>query len=177
MLIAGVVVAIVVGYLRKGKISNFENVQFKLWYLVTVAFLIQFISFNEQIINEELFYILHLLSYVIIMGVFILNRHLKSVWIVAAGHLMNFLVIAVNQGKMPVRMTDRIMELTGGNPYFDRGHMMLVEETRLKIFADLFVLDIPVIPISVFSIGDVFLVLGIFLLIQKGMLAKPEDIE
>ena len=53
--------------------------------------------------------------------------------------------------------------------------MLLVDETRLKIFADLFVLDMPVIPISVFSIGDVFLVVGIFLLVQKGMLTKSEE--
>ncbi len=177
MLVAGVVVAILVGYLRKGKISNFEYVKIKLWYLVTVAFLIQFISINAQFVNDRLFYLLHLLSYVIIMSVFIINRHLFSVWIIGAGHIMNFIVIAFNDGKMPVRMTERIMTLTGGNPYFDRGHMMLTEMTKFKIFADLFVLDVPVIPISVFSIGDVLLVVGIFILVQKGMLAKSEDIE
>ncbi len=177
MLVAGVIIAILVGYLRKGRISNFEYVKIKLWYIVTVAFLIQFISINAQFIDDRLFYILHLLSYVIIMGVFIINRHLFSVWIIGAGHIMNFLVIALNEGKMPVRVTEKIMTLTGGNPYFDRGHMMMTDDTKFKIFADLFVLDIPIIPVSVFSIGDILLVIGIFILVQKGMLAKSEDVE
>ncbi len=172
MLVSSVILAIIIGYLRKGRLSNFENIKFKLWYLISVAFLIQFIGINLQIFNDMTYYVLHILSYVIIIFVTCINHHLFSVWFLGIGNLMNFVVIAFNEGKMPVKITTKIMEITGENPYFDRGHMMMNELTRFKIFGDLFVLDVPVIPVSVFSGGDVLLVIGAFLLIQQGMTAE-----
>jgi len=177
MFIAAVIISLVVAYLRGGKISYFEKLNFKLWYLLSVAFLIEFLAKNLQFINDTWFYILHLMTYVIIMYVVIINRHIPSMWLLAIGNLMNAFVIAVNQGKMPVRVTNRILEGLSGQPYFDRGHMLMTKASQLKFLGDIFTLKLPILPLSVFSLGDVFLVICVFSLVQEGMVAKAVKIE
>lgn len=169
MLLVGILISIIIGYIRGGKLRRFENITIKLWYFISVAFLIQTIALRVPQINDNMFYILHLLSYVIIMYVCIINWRKLSVSFMGIGTLLNMIVIALNSGQMPVKVPDFIQD-----PLFDRGHTLMTDVTKAKILGDLFLLDIPFFG-GVFSVGDVFLVLGASLLIQYAMMYQLEE--
>ena len=165
-----VIIGIVIGYLRKGKLSRFEEIRFKLWELFPLAFLLQFLG-NQISMSDFTFYVVHLLSYVIILIVLFLNRSLFPIRVFALGHCMNMIAIAFNRGKMPVDVG--FLE----NPVFDRGHSLLQEDTLFRVFSDIFIVRIPGVTIRAYSLGDFFLMIGIFLLIQYIMLYKKTECE
>lgn len=163
-----ILIGIMIGYLRKGRLSRFEEMNIKLWELFPLAFLLQFLG-NRISMSDFTFYLVHLSSYVIILIVLFLNRRFFALRIFAIGHIMNMLAIGFNQGKMPVDVGFL------KNPIFDRGHSLLQEGTNLKILCDIFVVRIPGITIRAYSLGDFFIMAGIFLLIQKIMLFEKTE--
>lgn len=167
MFILTVIVSVIIGYLRRGQLKNLEFLSIKLWYFLSLAFLIQIIAIRLSILSDFIFYILHISSYVIIMYICWINFHYSSVKVMAIGNLCNALVIAFNQGKMPVKVPDIV-----DNPIFDRGHMLLNSSTKLEYLADIVFIRIPSFKIYMLSIGDIFLMIGVFLLIQHGMVMK-----
>lgn len=169
MLVSSVIISIIIGYIRGGKLRRFEDITIKLWYFISVAFLIQTIAMILPQINVINFYVLHMLSYVIIMYVCFINRKILSVTIMGLGTLLNMIVIGFNAGTMPVKVPDYIMD-----PVFDRGHSLMTELTNISILGDIFLLNIPFIG-GVFSIGDIFLVVGAFMLIQYVMTYNVKD--
>jgi len=170
MLLQGVILSIIIGYIRGGKLRLFENITIKLWYFISVAFLIQTIALRVPNINDTIFYVLHILSYVIIIYVCLINRKILSILIMGFGTLLNMIVIGFNAGRMPVKVPDYIIE-----PLFDRGHTLMNELTKASILGDIFLIDFPLIGGGVFSIGDVFLVVGAFVFIQYVMMYKLDD--
>ena len=167
MLLQGVVLSIIIGYIRGGRLRFFENITIKLWYFISVAFLIQTIALRIPKITDTVFYVLHILSYVIIIYVCIINRKILSILIMGFGTLLNMVVIGFNAGRMPVKVPTYIIE-----PLFDKGHMLMSELTKVSILGDIFLIDLPLIGGGVFSVGDVFLVIGAFVFIQYVMMYK-----
>jgi len=167
MFILAIIVSVIIGYLRRGQLKNLEFLSIKLWYLLSLAFLIQIIAIRVSFLTDYIFYILHISSYVIIMYICWVNFQYVSVKVMAIGNLCNALVIAFNQGKMPVKVPDIV-----DNPIFDRGHMLLTSSTKLEYLADIIFIRIPSFKIYMLSIGDIFLIVGVFLLIQRGMIIK-----
>jgi len=106
-------------------------------------------------------------------------------WIAGLGVVMNLAVIAANHGAMPadpalVRAAGqgRILDLAQAGRY--PTHRTLDAQTRLPFLADRFLLRHPYPRPSVFSLGDVFITLGVVVLIFWGMgafgwRAKPAD--
>ncbi|KGQ21053.2 hypothetical protein THFILI_08670 [Thermus filiformis] len=100
------------------------------------------------------------------------NRHLKSLYLVFLGLLLNTLVILVNGGHMPVSpealvrvgLADWVELLKGQG---DAVHALLTEKTRLPFLGD-------VIPLArmrkVISPGDVLILLGILGVVVEGSL-------
>jgi hypothetical protein len=155
---------IIIGYLRKGKLKNLEYLSIKLWYLLSVAFLIQLIAIKVNSLTDYVFYILHLSSYVIITYVCWINRHYVAIQIIGLGNSLNAFVIAFNEGKMPVKVPEFI-----SNPVFDRGHALLTDSTQLSFLSDILLIRIPSVRLYMLSLGDIVLMIGVLLLIQKGM--------
>lgn len=167
MLLQSVILSIVVGYIRGGKLSHFENLTIKLWYFISVAFLVQIIALRMPHINDSIFYILHMLSYVIIVYICILNRKILSIVVMGLGTLLNMIVIGANAGQMPVKVPDNIID-----PIFDRGHSLMTQASHIPILGDIFLIEFPFIGGGMFSIGDVVLAIGAFLFIQYVMKDK-----
>jgi hypothetical protein len=166
LLLYCVVLSVIIGYIRKGRLRHLENLNISYWYLITVAFFIQTIALRMTQINDTIFYMSHMLSYVIIMYVCIINWNKLSIILIGLGNLLNMIVIGFNQGKMPVKVPAYITE-----PFFDRGHMLMTEATKFRILGDLILIRVPLLH-GVISIGDVLLVIGVFLIIQAGMLRQ-----
>lgn len=174
MFVLSIVVAIIIAYLRKGKLKNLEYLSIKLWYLLSVAFLIQIIAIRISNLSNIVFYVLHLSSYVIIMYICWVNRHYIPIQIMGLGNLLNAIVIGFNEGKMPVKVPSFVE-----NPIFDRGHILMTSDTHVRFLGDIFLVRIPTIKLYMLSLGDIFLIIGVFFLIQRGMMIAPpldEDI-
>ncbi|HCK67343.1 MAG TPA: hypothetical protein DHW49_13870 [Anaerolineae bacterium] len=147
-----------------------------LW-LVFVSFLPQFIAIyfpntRAQISDEWASGIL-IASLIGLLGFAWLNRNLLGMKILFVGAVLNFTVIVANRGFMPISpqtashlvSEEIVSEIPIGSRFGTKDILLLPEQTRFEILADRFLtptwLNYPV----AFSLGDVFLAIGIFLLL------------
>lgn len=149
------VIAVLVGLARGGKLSNLTEIGVRAWWLLFIGFGIQAVATFLPRSSHELAVGLILSSYVPLLVFVWLNRQMAGLWVAGIGVLMNFTVIAANGG-MPVML--EAVKLAGGSADVALGakHVFLTEETSLAFLADI----IP-LPRSVISMGDVFLAIGV----------------
>lgn len=181
MLVDGFVLSVITGILRRGSIKRLAKIPLRHVYMFVLAFMLKFIivfwGSHETFVGRYSYYF-HLLSYLALFGGFFLNLHIPEIPIISAGSLANFLVIFTNGGKMPVLLS--AAQKAGLSPYLEilkngtayATHTILSETTRLKFLADIFFIPPPYPKPRVFSIGDVVMVFGVFLLVQRYMVAK-----
>ena len=157
-------VALTVAVVRGGRLSNLGDIRLRLWFLLPAALLMQ--GATQLLSNDgwtaTLGSWLILLSYLPLLGVVVINRDRKGMWLAGIGVLMNFVVIAINGG-MPV-LEGAAVVASGFQSGLDIGgdfkHVVLDSSTRLAFLAD-------VIPLRLFgqgqvlSLGDVFLAVGL----------------
>ena len=177
MLLEALLLSIFIGWLRGGSLGRFGDWDFRVPWLFIVAFLLQF-SLPQLVpvlnLGKGLAFYILVFSYVLLIEGIILNRKNKYFLIMGLGILLNFVVIVLNGG-MPVSLETVVKY---GSPEaalrikqsFDFIHISMNNETVLKFLAD--IIPVPsLLPLgmSLVSIGDVFLSLGIFLVVQKQM--------
>ncbi|GLV47844.1 hypothetical protein TJA_10040 [Thermus sp. LT1-2-5] len=100
------------------------------------------------------------------------NRHLKSLYLVLVGLILNTMVIFANEGHMPV--SAEALERAGLGDFVpivkakgDAVHALLDETTRLSFLGDV----IPLPPLrKVVSLGDLFILAGITGVVVEGAL-------
>lgn len=119
--------------------------------------------------------LLNLGSMGLLVGALVLNRELWGARFAGLGVLANVAVIFANGGKMPVSTdalrsvgmpASRIAYLIAGRSLT---HRPMRPGTILWFLGDLFYLPPPIARSAVFSIGDIILAGGVFLLIQDAM--------
>ncbi len=149
------VVAIIVGLARGGKLSNLTEIRVRAWWLLFLGFGLQFASVFLPVDKHDLAVALILSAYVPLLIFVWLNRKKAGLWMAGIGVLMNFTVIALNTG-MPVML--EAVKVAGGaaNMALGAKYVMLDDTTRLAFLADV----IP-LPKNVISLGDVFLAIGV----------------
>jgi len=117
-------------------------------------------------------------SYALLLAVLWANRRTEGIQWIGLGLLLNLLVMVANGGWMPVTpeaitrvgLVHLAPELTSGmRLYSSKDIILLARETRLWFLSDIFVFARPFPVPSVFSIGDVFVALGAFVLLQSTM--------
>jgi hypothetical protein len=147
--------SIVVSLVRGGKLSNLAAIEIRAWWLLFVGFGLQAVANWLPDDSWRVAIALFLSSYVVLLLVVWLNRADPGLWIAGIGILMNFTVIALNQG-MPVLV--EAIEVAGGSPdiALDAKHVLLDDGTLLPFLGDV----IP-LPRNVISLGDVFLAIGL----------------
>ena len=152
---AVILFSIVVSLVRGGKLSNLAAIEMHAWYLLFLGFGLQVVASALPDDRSTWAVTLLLTSYLLLLLVVWLNRAEPGIWIAGVGILMNFTVIALNQG-MPV-LTAAI-EVAGGSPEIELGakHVALNDGTHLPFLGDV----IP-LPGNVISLGDVFLAIGL----------------
>lgn len=181
MIIESVGTSLVVGKLRKGKFSYLKDAEIHKWYLIVFAFLLEFIavflsSRGYQFVSNNIFSI-HLISYSLLFVGIYFNISKLSFKLIMLGTFLNFLVIMLNGGQMPVSQDAMIRAgLTGDLDALINGeiitHTVIGKDTVLKFLGDIFILAKPYPKPKVFSLGDVFLAIGIFVYIQEIMVKK-----
>ena len=104
-----------------------------------------------------------------VLFIFLLCNHRRPVWplFAFAGTLLNFLVIVLNEGCMPVSASllggasERLAQLTQGRIY---AYCLMDGSTRLAFLGDVIRLGPAGMPLGYASIGDVVLCLGVGIL-------------
>lgn len=91
------IVSVILSLVFKRNIYHVFSCRIRLLYLFPVPFLIQILPFPQR-------GIVMLASYLILLLVFLMNKHLKGFPWIAAGSALNGLAIALYGGKMPVFM-------------------------------------------------------------------------
>ncbi len=189
MLIESIVFALVLGLILGGKLKNLEKIKLEKIYLVFIAFFIEYIAgilINSDNISlrESIFaytYNIQLLVYILLMVFFIYNFKYLGIKFLAFGSFLNFFVIQINKGFMPVDMQlamklgyyNSVKYLELGKVF---GHKILntANDTWI-ILAD--IIDIPppyFFPKSI-SIGDIVIGFGVFFLLFLNMFYSKNE--
>lgn len=104
--------------------------------------------------------------YIGLLHVSFLNIKKSYMMLFFLGTLMNFLAIGANGFKMPVYVSELLTDIEAKKMFLLSGkdlvHSLLTEETRLKFLCDIFTLHPPYPFPKTISIGDIFLISGIF---------------
>lgn len=104
--------------------------------------------------------------YFSLIYVSLLNIRNPFMMLFFSGALLNFAAIAANGFKMPVYVPDLLTDVEAKKMFLLSGkdlvHTLLTEETKLKFLCDIITLHPPYpFPKSI-SVGDVFLLAGVF---------------
>lgn len=185
MLIEGVLLGIIFGYFRKGRLVNLAFFKFNKLYLLFLGFLIKFglsyslVNYNH-LFSPRYSFIITLFQYLLIFGFIFYNRKQPFIWVIGIGILLNFIVIGLNFGAMPV--SNRILGLA--SPTIKIGllkeglfytYKLIHKGTILWFLGDIICVSFPLR--QFISVGDIILALGVLLLIQNIMVfsTKPRN--
>lgn len=182
MLFETIILALLVGHLRKGKLSNLENVPMRGWMLISLGFVIYLFqiavlrltqgSLAQMVFNNLEWFQLSS-NLIIIAGLLVSSMEMGYI-ISALGISMNTLAAFVNGGRMPVSkealeglgLFNQLSVLQAGGTSV---HQLADELTSLYLLCD--VIPVPFITPKAVSLGDILLGLGIFLIIHKYMIS------
>lgn len=181
MLLLAVLLSIIIGYLTHGRLRNFAYANLNgLWLPIVAVFLEFMILPLSKLIPvpcDQWRWILLAGTYACSLGFIYLNRHVRlgSVFLLA-GTVSNLAVIAANGWRMPV--STKVLELmnaAGTSTFLDSAqqlkYVVADSSTHLTFLGDMIYCPIPFLR-GFASIGDLFLMIGIFFFIQYIMKAK-----
>jgi len=181
-LLLAILCAAIVGLMRGGSLIRLTKLPLRCGWLILLAFSLQVVIFSSQF--ERLgwpdrygvyLYVASLLLLLLVVG---LNLSLGGMKVLSLGLALNFLVITANGGYMPVPLDNLVKAgmLHQAEMLQARGHFSnlttLTTETRLPFLADIFVIPSYLPFRNVFSLGDVLIGIGAFVLVLRAMQRK-----
>jgi hypothetical protein len=174
MLIETVILALFVSLISGGKMSRLGELVLRKFWLVPLALLIQSGVYWAAVRGIGLgpswaSPVLDTGSYFLLLYFTLRNRSLPGMHWLTLGILLNTIVISLNGGVMPVDPSflpeaSREALLVGQGT-----HGLMTSMTQLSFLADRFYLDIPGLQKQVFSVGDIVIDIGCFILVFKTM--------
>jgi hypothetical protein len=180
--------SILLALVRGGKFAHLAHVSFHYGWLAVLAFAMQImvIYFPEARMGTLHPWNAFLIpvSYSLLFLVAALNRGLPGVPFVAVGLALNIVVMSLNGGLMPVTFESlrkaglehmALGTANGARVMASKDIILSREATRLWFLSDVLVLGEPFPLPTVFSLGDVFLMLGACVLLQSIMLFRPSQ--
>lgn len=168
--------SITILFIRKKRL-DFSSIKLEIkgYQLLIIAAVIEITAefLYDNYSNSNLLKILslHWLIYFAIFVVTILNFKKSFMKLLFIGTLLNFIAIVSNDFKMPVLVSDVLANAEAKKLYLqtsqDLIHSLFTEDTNFKIFCDIITLAPPYPFPKTISIGDVFLLLGVFSVWQE----------
>lgn len=176
--------AIVIGLIRGGKLDRFGALPIRQGGWVLGALLLQSIliygPWSDGPAARSMARGAMIVSYLLLIYFVWLHRALPGIRLVALGLCLNLLVIAANGGYMPASPealsrigypAAKLAEGVGKRISGGKDIVLPREATRFGVLADIFALPPPFPWPVVFSLGDVVISAGVFVLVQRTMLA------
>jgi len=180
MILTVAVIAGLIAVLVRSKLTRqpLRAVELKKAWLVLLAFLPQLVAFGFPSrwiqVSNDLIPVLLVVSQMILIRFAWLNGSIPGGWLLGTGLLLNFSVIVLNRGWMPIS-PDAVRQLIprasadswqiGERLGRTKDMVLRVEDTRLWFLSDRIILpEFFNYPVA-FSIGDIFIAAGAFWLI------------
>ncbi|MFN8020137.1 MAG: DUF5317 family protein [Acidimicrobiales bacterium] len=149
-----------------GRLSRVAEVEVEETWLIITGFVAQTIVISvapRQL--EPIAGAVHLASYLLAAAFLIVNLHLRGLWLVGLGGGLNFAAIVANGGTMPAgAWATRVAGMNIADGEFSNSAM--VAHPRLLFLGDVFPIPASWPLSNVFSIGDVLLVVGAFVVLH-----------
>jgi len=181
ILALAVALGLVIALVRHGRkaFTHLASIPLRYAWLVLIAVVLQIPLLRSPagpLNGFRLQQVLLLVSYLFLFVFLWNNRHIRTIWILGLGISLNLLVILANLGWMPIT-PQTLVRINPGSSLQDwreeqhyaysKDLILARENTRLWILSDILVVP-PPFPIPVaFSLGDLFIALGIlWLMIQ-----------
>ncbi|PKQ17758.1 MAG: hypothetical protein CVT68_06865 [Actinobacteria bacterium HGW-Actinobacteria-8] len=134
-------------------------------WLVWVALLVQSVVLNVTL-PGVFAPVMHVLTYVAALGFAWMNRHAAGVWIVATGAFANGVTIALNGGTLPASAAAaQAAGITQGTEF---ANSAVLDHPVLPWLGDIFAWPAPLPLANTFSVGDVLIVLGVWVAAWSG---------
>ncbi len=171
--------SLLIAIARGGRISELGQLRFQHIWLLFLPLALQLVIFTPlgSLIGSG--DMLERNVYIGSMGIaalaLVLNRHIPGMTWVGAGLALNFLVILLNGGAMPVWPAAR--EFAGMSPLAGRANNVVPfsSETVLPWLGDVIPLPSWMPLANVMSIGDLFVLLGGIIFTQRALFRAPTD--
>ena len=187
ILVAAVLIGLAAGILRaRAGGREYRVFELRATLLVLVAFipqlLIFFLPFSRTLIPTNIASILHITSLLALIVFSFFNIQKTSFWPIITGFLMNALVIVLNGGWMPIS-PDTMQKINAGTWQignrvgFSKDILLQRDETRLWFLSDRFTLPAWLNYQVAFSLGDIFIFVGIISLLWSLGGAKKDKVK
>ena len=177
MFIEALMLGIAIGLVRGGNLNSLRSSHIRMSALLVLAFLIQAVLSFMMLAGSRLFLDFRLVFYAISYGLLFIalffNLQNKAVWLLIVGSLLNFAVIFLNEGSIPIAV--EALEKAGFT-----NRLELIQSGRLLqyqltegpggwlVFLGKRLTPPAAYPIrQVFSIGDLVISMGLFVWIQS----------
>jgi hypothetical protein len=164
LIAALVVVAVLTVPLTGGRWSHLTAFRPRGTWLLWLALGVQILQFGIVALGplDEL---VHVGTYLLAAAFLAMNWRVPGVWLVALGGLSNGLTIALNHGTLPARAA-AVREAGLHVRHTDFVNSGVVAHARLPWLGDVFAVPKGVPLANVFSVGDVVLVVGAFVVVH-----------
>ena len=185
MLIGGILLGLLLGLLAGGRLGNLAEIRLRWTWLLVVAIVVRFgteAALGAQIgIVETLRLPLLASAFIVLLLALWVNRTYPGLSLAFLGVLANTLVIVANDGYMPIWQP--ALDAAGLLATdVDRSFHIVVDAAapdflgRLLILGDVIPAPVPIIR-NVYSLGDLFLGLGLAFFLFAGVVRVPSAIE
>lgn len=177
MVYDGILLSLVVGFIRKGNLKGLAQLKLKWGWIFPLLLIVQIFTFvyqNDIKMLGKASESIYMAVYIIGLLFLFLNRNHKGFMIIFIGVFLNFLVMVLNGGRMPVSeeasaVLDPLYIQALKDGLYGK-HILLTESTKLGFLGDIIPLAPPYPRTQVISIGDVVMNIGAFVFIQYLML-------
>ncbi|MBB5325466.1 hypothetical protein HNQ34_002567 [Anoxybacillus tepidamans] len=182
MVYDGIILSLLIGFFRGGNLKGIAEMKLRGGWLFPILLVIEifiFILQNKIEIVAKLSNGMFIAIYATGLVFLWLNRHQPGFMVIFAGVLLNFIVMVLNGGRMPVSVEaaqflgrEYIEALKAG--VYGK-HEAITSSTWLPFLGDIIPLSPPYPRQQVISIGDVVMNVGAFLFVQHLMVGATKD--
>ncbi len=177
MVFDGIILSLLIGFFRGGNLKGISDLNLKFGWVFPILLGIQLIIYftqNSFTWIAGLSSVSFMLVYVVGLYFLWVNRTYEGFGILFFGVLLNFIVMLVNGGRMPVSaeaatiLDPHYIEALKNGLYAK--HTILDSSTKLGFLGDIIALQPPYPRTQVISIGDIIMNIGAFIFLQHLML-------
>ncbi len=175
-----IITSIIIGLLRGGELEKIFNISIKGVLIFAIALFLRLGVWALDLIGISVVSIyspyLIIISYFLLIYVSIRNLKLPGFKYIILGLLLNTFVIVLNGGSMPVLVKKEIIENINPASFLKAKsrvvHSLMNNNTLFAFLGDVITMPKPFPDTSLISVGDILILVGLFVLIQKTMMKE-----